>query len=315
MDYANIFYTRQLNSLPVEAETIRKETRKDNILSKVVMAVKTGSWKKDEQMLPFYKKRNELSICQECIIWGPRVIIPESLRNRILELLHEGHLGIVKIKRVARGFVWWPNIDKDIEKLVLKCKGCLLNRHQPHKVQLHTWPYVDSPWYRIHMDFAQKGNKHFLVIVDSYSKWPEVIPMTSTTTISLINVLTPVFARWGIPRQVVSDNGPQFTSYEFKHFLLKNGIEQKLSAPYHASSNGQAERYVQSFKNALDKMQFEHGTVEEKLAKFLLAYRNAPHALTNETPANLFLKRELRTKLHLIRPKVSDLVNKKKCNN
>lgn len=100
----------------------------------------------------------------------------------------------------------------------------------------------------------------------------------------------------------MSDNGPQFTSREFEEFLNANGIKHIKTSPYHPSSNGLAERFVQTFKQAMKCSKNDAGSIERKLANFLLAYRNTAHATTNETPAKLMMGRELRTKMDLLRP-------------
>ena len=211
-------------------------------------------------------------------------------------------MGIVKMKQIARGLVWWPKIDKQLELTTSKCEGCLSTRNAPPKVQIHPWEPCKSPWERIHLDFASNQMGKFLICVDAFSKWPEVIPMRSTAAPFLIDAMKVLFSRWGLPKKVVSDNGPEFISKEFSCFLLENGIKQKTSPVGHPSSNGLAERHVQNVKKALRKMDNEPGSLTHKLSKFLLAYRNAPHSLTNESPAQLFLKRDLRTKLSLIYP-------------
>ena len=91
----------------------------------------------------------------------------------------------------------------------------------------------------------------FFVVVDAHSKWPEVIVMDSTTSEKTVDVLRELFSRYGVPTQIVSDNGPQFVSQEFEHFLKMNGVQHIKSAPYHPSTNGLAERFVQTMKHGL----------------------------------------------------------------
>ena len=141
----------------------------------------------------------------------------------------------------------------------------------------------------------------FLVVVDAHSKWSEVIPVSSTTTSKTIEVLRDLFARFGIPEQIVSDNGPQFASEEFQAFIKSNGIRHITSAPYHPATNGLAERLVQTFKQALRSMFQSFKPVKEKLTKFLIAYRNTLHSTTGESPAQLLLGRPLRTRLDLVK--------------
>ena len=129
----------------------------------------------------------------------------------------------------------------------------------------------------------------FLVVVDAHSKWPEVVPVSSTTSSSTIEVLRDLFARLGIPEQIVSDNGAQFVSEEFQAFVGSNGIRHITSAPHHPATNGLAERAVQTFKQALRSMDQSSKPVKEKLAKFLIAYRNTPQSTTGVSPAGWWL--------------------------
>jgi hypothetical protein len=143
-----------------------------------------------------------------------------------------------------------------------------------------------------------------LVIVDSFSKWPKVCVTKSTTAQSTINMLRSVFARWGIPEEVVSDNGTQFTSKEFEEFMAHLGIRHKRGAPYHPATNGLAERFVQTVKNGLKASQPEGLDIRYRLDRFLMAYRNAPHSTTGQSPAQLMLGRPLRTRFDCIKPSI-----------
>ena len=145
----------------------------------------------------------------------------------------------------------------------------------------------------------------FLVVVDTHNKWPEVIPVSSTTTSKTIKVLCDLFTRFGIPEQIVSNNGPQFASKEFQAFIKSNGTRHITSEPYHPATNGLAERLVQTFKQTLRSMFHSSKPVKEKLTKFLIAYRNTPHSTTGESPAQLLLARPLRTRLDLVKPNLN----------
>ena len=126
--------------------------------------------------------------------------------------------------------------------------------------------------------------------------------MTSTTAERTISELPTLFAHYGIPHQLVSDDGPQFTCDLFKQFMANNGIKHVTSAPCHLATNGLAERFVQTFKWALHSMRAEKGTTEQKLNRFLLRYRNAPHCTTNYSPLLLFFNRPLRSRFELVKP-------------
>lgn len=151
----------------------------------------------------------------------------------------------------------------------------------------------------------------YLIVVDSHSKWPEVVPLSSTSATATINVLRNIFAHLGLPKTLVSDNGPQFVADEFKTFLRQNGVKHVTASPYHPRTNGLAERFVRSFKAAMKK----HSKVTTKeINLFLMTYRVTPHATTGESPAKLLMGRNLRTRLDLLKPDTSDKVRQKQDN-
>ena len=127
-----------------------------------------------------------------------------------------------------------------------------------------------------------------LILIDAYSRWLDVHIVPSTSTEATIKVLKQVFSAHGLPRQLVSDNGPEFTSQEFKNFMCKNGIRHSLTSPYHPRSNGLTEREVQTFKSTIKKLD---GPIHDRIARFLLRYRVTPQTTTGCTPAELLMGR------------------------
>lgn len=206
------------------------------------------------------------------------------------------------MKALARRYCYWPRIDQDIEKVVKSCRACADQQKTPGKVPLHVWKTPQENWKRVHIDYAGPFQDcHFFVAVDARSKWPEVvIENKSPTTSSTINILREVFARNGIPAVLVSDNATIFTSEEFKSFCSRNGIQQKLIAPGHPATNGQAKRYIQTLKHRLKSMLNEPGSLYKKLQEILLYYRVTPLAC-NKSPAGLFLQRQLRIRLDALK--------------
>ena len=152
----------------------------------------------------------------------------------------------------------------------------------------------------------------FLIVVEAHSKWPEVIMMSSTTSTKTIEVLQALFARYGQPEQLVSHNGPQFVSQEFQHFMQQNSIRHVRSAPYHPSTNGLAERFVQTFKNAMKASENDGESLDIRMTRFLGNYRSTPHTTTGISPSELFLRRKVRTKFDMLRPDVQGVVDTKK---
>ena len=255
---------------------------------------------KDVQV--YFDRRHELTIHNGCILRGLRVVIPQSLRERALREIHVSHAGVVRMKSIARLHVWWPSLDKEIENCAKQCVSCQENHKNPPKAQLHPWETATHPWDRLHLDFAGPYQGYmWLIVVDACSKWPEVISMTSTTAERTIGVLRQLFARFGLPNHIVTDNGPQFAADEFRQFCSNNDIFHTFVAPYHPSSNGQAERFVQTFKSAMQKG--KGSELEKTLNQFLLRYRTTPHPKTGKTPSEIMFGRNIKTRLDLLHPK------------
>ena len=209
------------------------------------------------------------------------------------------------MKALARNYLWWPHLEADLEEICCSCQECCLNAAQPPSAPAHPWVIPHQPWERIHIDHAQWGKHLLLILVDALAKWPEVHLVSSTSETQTIDKLRTIFATHGVPVTLVSDNGPPFTSVQFEAFMKASGIVHKRVPPYHLSSNGLAENFVHTVKQALDKSD-KSLSVESKIAKFLAAYRNTPHGTTNKTPAELLLKRSPRTWLSLIHPCVEN---------
>ena len=303
---ASLFNIAQIDALPVQVSEIESATRTDPILSKVLACLRHG-WPPGVQdaLMPFWRRKDELTVEGECILWGMRVVLRSKWRDKVLDELHKGHPGVVRMKTLARSHIWWPKMDSAIEERAKSCTACQGNKHLPTKAPLHYWPWPTAPWERIHIYYAGPFmGKMLLIVVDAHSKWPEVSIMTSTTSAQTILVLRTKFARFGLPKQLVSDNGPQFTSDEFEQFLVRNGVSHIRSSPYHPSTNGAAESLVQTVKQALRSGYRDGLSMEKALASLLLRYRSTPHATTGVSPCSLFLGRTLRTRLDLLKPDV-----------
>ncbi|XP_062389467.1 uncharacterized protein K02A2.6 [Sardina pilchardus] len=289
---------------PVTSGHVKTHTRTDPVLSQVVDIVTMG--KKGvltPTLQPYLARRNELSVQSGCLLWGYRVIIPPPLRPKVLDELHSGHCGVVRMKEIARSYFWWPGLDAAIEEKARSCADCQKWRNLPQLAPVHPWDWPGDPWHRLHIDFAGPVENHmFLVVVDAHSKWPEVVVMKNTSAERTIEELRSIFSRFGLPQQLVSDNGPQLISEEFKTFMEENGIQHIRTAPYHPATNGLAERFVQTLKQAL-KSSPNTQSLNRRLSAFLLSYRNTPHATTKVSPASALLNRQLRTRLDLLRPK------------
>ncbi|XP_061705627.1 uncharacterized protein K02A2.6-like [Cydia pomonella] len=302
------------NNFPIRALDVKRETAVDKTLNLVSQYVKSG-WPKTgvaADLLPYYRRRDELNVEGGCLIWGSRVVVPAALQAAVLAEVHGGHLGIVKCKSIARSYVWWPRIDLDIEQQCNSCRVCAETADAPPRVAIVPWTTSKKAFDRIHIDFLSYNAKSYLIVVDSYSKWIEVFPMTTTTAEATTDKLRELFARFGIPSKLISDNGPPFSSEQFASFLMKNGVTHITSAPYQPASNGEAEIAVRTIKKCLKKATKENTNPNQFLQRFLLDYRNTKHCTTDESPAALLLGRQLKTRLDLLKTGLFDTVEKNK---
>ncbi|KAL5249516.1 hypothetical protein ACHWQZ_G018395 [Mnemiopsis leidyi] len=303
---AEIFAVKMDDSF-IDAKLIARETKRDPILNKVSMWVLDG-WptvKPDNlntELSAFWERKDYLTLELDCLTWGNRVIIPTSFREAVLQLLHSSHIGVAGMKNVARSFVFWPGIDRDIDLLAKTCEACNKFGKSLPKTPDHPWIRPTKPWMRVHIDFAQFMDIQWLLLFDTFSKWPEVIKMDRTKSADRIRVLRDIFCRFGLPYTLVSDNGPQFISAEFKLFTQNNGIKHIHSPTYSPKSNGSCERLVDSWKRSMKKSYETCKDLDLNNAKFLINYRNTPNSVTGIAPAVRLFNRTLRCRLHQLRP-------------
>ena len=297
-------------SLALKAITpneLGQETQSDPLLKQVFQYVQSG-WphkKPEDELKSYYTIREELTCAKDCIYRELRAVVPKSLRSRVLQLAHEGHPGIVRTKQRLRDSVWWPNIDRDAEDHVRSCNACVLadKSTKPAIPPLKPIQFPARPWQRLSLDIvgelhgAPSNFKFLLVLIDHHSKWPEVKPVTTITTHSVIEFLSELFCRWGLPEEIITDNGRQFISREFEDFLSSLAIKHCRTALYHPQSNGAVERFNRVLKEGLRTAKATGRSFEQSLRSVLLTYRSTPQATTGVSPAELLIGRQLRTPL------------------
>ncbi|XP_063825507.1 uncharacterized protein K02A2.6-like [Ostrinia nubilalis] len=299
---SDIIEINQITTLPITVQELAAETCNDVQLKILLENLLLG--KKLSPKDRFNIDQSEFSVQSGCIMRGQRVVIPVNLRKRVLHDLHSGHFGINKMILLARSFCWWPEIDNDIKLMVDNCIACCKQKNNPKQVEKHHWEYPSEPFERVHIDFAGKFlGKYFLLLIDAYSKWPEIYIINKIDTDSTIKTLDEIFSRFGYPKVLVSDNGTQFVNPKFAAFLKQRGIFHKRSAPYNPATNGQAERHVQILKNKLRSLKANDNNIHEKLNHFLHQYRITPHTTTKKSPADLLFSYKVRSRLSLLLPK------------
>lgn len=230
------------------------------------------------------------------MFYNKRLIIPDSLRQEFVDLLHKSHQGVVSTKLLAQESVYWPGIMLDIENVVLNCLTCQKYARSNMREPLQPHEVPEVPWQKIGIDFKSVGSLNFIVIVDYFSKFIVVNKLQTKTAESVISSLKNVFATHGLPEEIFSDNGPPFNSREFYNFVTQYDIKVSTSSPYYAASNGMVERAIQSVKGLLVK------SYEENRDPFLaiLCYNITPKQGL-PSPSQLLMGRRLRTTLPVSR--------------
>lgn len=281
------------------------ESQKDVTLIEVRHAVNTGKWDTLKNTR-FKLLKDELCVYKNIVLRGTRIVIPLSLRNKVLGIAHEGHPGIVAMKNRLRSKVWWDGMDKDAEKCVKSCHGCQLVQKSVVSAPLYRNELPDRPWDTLAMDLlGPLPNKdNLLVVIDYYSRYYEVVITQSTTSNAIIGYLSEIFARHGFPCTLICDNGPQLASAEIDEWAKGCGIAIKHSAPLWPQANGEVERQNRSLLKRLKIAHAEKQNLRDELLTYLLMYRSTPHTTTGVSPAELLFGRKIRTKLPDLNDKI-----------
>lgn len=276
---------------------IQKETARDDQLQLVIRSLPTG--KKQDCPRPYRMVWQELSVCDDMLLRGNRLVIPQKLRGKVLDLAHEGHQGIVRTKQKLRSSVWWPGVDVDAERLVRSCHACQVVSAGNPPEPMCTSELPLGPWQDVNLDMCGPfpGGESLLVVIDKYSKWVEVETLSSTTTRDITIRLEKMFAGHGFPLTLTTDNARNLTSAEFESFCDVRGIRHLTVTPLWPQANGSVERQNRTLLKAIRTAVAEGRNWPSSLQTFLLAYRTTPHPATGASPAELLYGRQLRTKM------------------
>lgn len=278
-------------------DRLAEATSQDEELQVVIDLIMDG-WPVVKSLCPalalrYWDYRDELGTYHGLVVRGDRICIPASMRAEMVEAIHKPHLGMVKSKQRARDLVFWPSMNKQIEEAVSKCSVCQKYQHKPQKEPMIIHPLPSLPWEKVGTDIGELNGKSFLVIVDYYSNFIEAMPLPDTQARTVIQLLKASIARFGIMKTLISDNGPQYSSGEFKDFINNYGITHVTSSPLYPQSNGLAEKAVQTVKRIMKKCK-ETG---EDVYLALLDLNNTPRDGIVGSPVQRLMGRRTRTRL------------------
>lgn len=291
--------------LPISEEKkteFRKETAKDKTLGKIAEFYFKG-WPKEcsisKDCKPFYNLRNDIYVETGLLFVDDKLIVPENLRMPMIKLLHKGHVGISKTIHKARQFFFWPNLANDITSFIKQCRTCEKYMPSSFKEPLLPHSVPNLRFNKISTDILEFGSKTYLILIDHFSHWIEMCPLTSKTSDAVINAMQDIFSKFGYPQYLIADNLP-FLSMKCKQYYRDKDISVVTCTPYYHQSNGLAEKAVSIGKQILRK------SLEEKsdFRELVLEYNNTPIVTLDASPAQILQSRHLRTQLPITSSKL-----------
>ena len=288
--------------LSISRNTVLEETLKDSSLMKLSRMIKRSKFIKGHGANEFCQVFKELSVSEEgFVLKGHKLVIPKDLIKRVLDLAHEGHLGMVKTKQLIRSKVWFPKIDSLVEEKIRKCLACQACEKTSHKIiPLMMSEMPEAPWENLSVDFygpIAPTNEYLIVIQDDYSRFPVVINTFSLKSEVIEPKLEAVFGTFGIPKILRSDNGPPFQSSSFGNFCRSQGIIHRLNTPLWPRSNGIAEAFMKPLGKVIQTAKIEGIPWKKRLVEYLRSYRSTPHMSTGVAPSLLLFRNANLSKL------------------
>ena len=246
-----------------------------------------------ESLRPYWNGREQLSVDSGLIMRGPRIVIPVSLRSSTLEDLHAAHQGLTRTKRRARQTVYWPGINAELDALVRDCPECREFLPSQPSEPLMSDRKPTLPFESVSADLFSCQGSEFLVYVDRLTGWPCVAKLGhSTKSIDVIREFRRWFPDLGVPRELSTDGGPQFSSHRFADFCKRWQISHVTSSPHFPQSNGHAEAAVKAVKYLIAKTCSNGNLDTDAFQRGLLEWRNTPSS-SGFSPAQLLFGRSL----------------------
>ena len=295
----------------VVIDKVRQETHRDAVMQKLAERITKEDWelhRRDKDIEPYLQVKGELSVAEGLIFRENRIVLPEKLQKKIVQVGHSmGHLGKTKTKQMLREKYWFPLMNSMIDTAINQCYECQVatcdNKEEPIKPS----EIPNQPWDTVSVDHAgpYPDGDYNLVIIDKRTRYPVVETVSSTNFKVNKERFKHVFATYGIPRRLESDNGPPFNSNEFEEFAAQEGFRHHRITPNHPRANGEAERFMQILNKTEQiatlqgKDKFER---QNTIQDMLVAYRSTPHPATGVTPYEAMRGATIRTKLDHTKP-------------
>ena len=284
-----------------EKDEVLQETLKDKELQSLKHYISTGWPSKRSQipvfLHPYWNFRDELTIESGILMKNStKVLIPDTLKQKYLRQIHQGHQGIKACRSRAREFVFWVKLNDDLKELVEKCDLCQSQQNSISIIQKYVSEVPPHPWHTVGSNLFYFRRIDFLVVVHYFSKYLFVRKIHNSTSSAVIKELGMIFSEFGKPQIFRSDNGPCYSSQEFKIFMQNWSIEHRTSSPHYPQSNGLAESMVKVSKSLIEKAVLK----DLPWNRFLLDYRCTPISSKIPSPAEILFGRKLRSSISIL---------------
>jgi transposase InsO family protein len=294
-EYESIDHRQSLPVSKFRWQQLSEASAKDTIFEKLRHTIRCG-WpeKKVElsaELHPYYDFRDQLTVQGDLVFRGQQLVVPSCLRKELMELTHSSHIGVEGCIRRAKECLFWPRMTSELKEFVSKCDVCMAHRNNPSKEPILQHEIIMRPWAKVAADVCEIDGRTLLIVSDYYSNFLEVCRLTSLSSMVLIRALKEIFARFGAPDILVSDNGTNFASAEFADFAKSWNFEHITSSPRYAQSNGKAENTVRTVERLFRKCR-DSGESEFVA---LLDWRNTPSEGIGTSPSQRFFGRRCKT--------------------
>ena len=277
--------------------TIKEHTGHDHVLQQLIRVIQQR-WPEqrsslDPEVIKYWNFHDNMSVYDGLALKGHRVCVPTNLHNDGLKLLHTPHMGVSKTLLCARTSVYWPSLNKDIEKMVNECIQCQETQNVNKKEPMIP---IDAPfpWHMLCIDNFEIDGVTFLLIVDKFSKFL-IVRECSLDTSSTIHMLLDVFIQQGLPLKMISDRGSNFTLVEFTSFCNSLDINLTHTSVYHHSGHGQAEGMVQATKDLIKKSR----SLDLNYKVAIMEYNATPVSSKMDTPCKVLNCRRSKAYYHM----------------
>ena len=276
-------------------EAIRTASESDKTVRAAAHAIRTGVWSTcDPELRSLRGSQHELSEKDGVLLKGDRLFIPNVLRYRCLQLAHQGHQGVRKTYDRLQTKVWWPGMRNSVEVHVAACISCATCCNETRATPLKPTELPEGPWLELGMDFlGPVRGKMLLVCTDHFSRFPLVRTLSTTTASTVIAAIKKWFSIFGLPMKITTDNGPPFSSNEFREFMKTQGVGHHRTTPLYPQANGATERCNQGLNKAIRASLAEGSDWIAAVEEYLAAYRRTPHTSTGMPPADLMFGRRI----------------------